>query len=82
MRNMATRHDVPGEIPLARRASMPEISFLSKIPVRNASGFDDEEQAVAGRLEIRVVDANGGATIVQTSADKQPLQSKLTIILN
>lgn len=39
-------------------------------------GGEEEEEAVAGRLEIRVVDATGGATVVQTTADREPLQSR------
>lgn len=59
-----------------RCASMPSMLILSSC---NTFAIDEEEQAIAGRLEIRVFDATGGATIVKTTADKEPLQSKLFI---
>ncbi|XP_024936854.1 tau-tubulin kinase homolog Asator isoform X2 [Cephus cinctus] len=78
MRNIATRHDEPRQSPLQRRASVPAVAFSPPNTVPSTPAGDEEEQAVAGRLEIRVVDATGGATVVQTSADKEPLQKKLT----
>ncbi|XP_008202443.1 tau-tubulin kinase homolog Asator isoform X2 [Nasonia vitripennis] len=78
MRNIATRHDEPRESPPPRRASVPAVMLSPSNTVPNTPAVDEEEQAVAGRLEIRVVDATGGATVVQTSADKEPLQKKLT----
>ena len=82
MRNIATRHDEPKESPRTRRASVSAVTFLPIDTISSAPIVDEEEQAVAGRLEIRVVDASGGATVVQTSADKEPLQSKsLKLIL-
>ncbi|XP_012270730.1 tau-tubulin kinase homolog Asator isoform X3 [Orussus abietinus] len=78
MRNIATRDDEPKESPPARRASVPAVAFASISTAPETPVGDEEEQAVAGRLEIRVVDATGGATVVQTSADKEPLQRKLT----
>ncbi|XP_046741888.1 uncharacterized protein LOC124408761 isoform X3 [Diprion similis] len=78
MRNIAARRDDPKEILPVRRASVPAVTFSPPNTVPTTPGADDEEQAVAGRLEIRVVDATGGATIVQTRADKEPLQKKLT----
>ncbi|XP_043290115.1 tau-tubulin kinase homolog Asator isoform X3 [Venturia canescens] len=78
MRNVATRHDEPRRSPPPRRASVPAVAFASPKTVPTTPVGDEEEQAVAGRLEIRVVDSTGGATVVQTSADKEPLQKKLT----
>ena len=75
MRNVATRHDEPRESPPRRRASVPAVTFSCPNTVPTTPAGDEEEQAVAGRLEIRVVDGTGGATVVQTSADKEPLQS-------
>ncbi|XP_043483044.1 tau-tubulin kinase homolog Asator isoform X2 [Leptopilina heterotoma] len=78
MRNIATRHDEPRESPPRRRASVPAVTFSPTNTVPTTPAGDEEEEAVAGRLEIRVVDGTGGATVVQTSADKEPLQKKLT----
>ncbi|XP_033224062.1 tau-tubulin kinase homolog Asator isoform X3 [Belonocnema kinseyi] len=78
MRNVATRHDEPRESPPRRRASVPAVTFSPPNTVPTTPAGDEEEQAVAGRLEIRVVDGSGGATVVQTSADREPLQRKLT----
>ena len=75
MRNVATRYDEPRESPPRRRASLPAVNFSPTNTVPTTPAGDEEEQAVAGRLEIRVVDGSGGATVVQTSADKEPLQS-------
>lgn len=74
MRNIATRYDEPRQTAPARRSSLPAAVFLPD-GTFNTPRTEEEEEAVAGRLEIRVVDATGGATIVQTSADKEPLQS-------
>lgn len=76
MRNIATRRDDPREVVPVRRASVPAVAFSPPNTVPTTPAGDDEEQAVAGRLEIRVVDATGGATIVQTRVDKEPLQSE------
>lgn len=76
MRNVAMRHDEPRSSPPPRRASVPAVAFLPPSTVPTTPVGDEEEQAVAGRLEIRVVDSTGGATVVQTSADKEPLQSE------
>lgn len=73
MRNIATRYDEPKQTASVRRTSLPAVAFSDTI--FNAHKGEEEEEAVAGRLEIRVVDATGGATIVQTSADREPLQS-------
>ncbi|XP_066599003.1 tau-tubulin kinase homolog Asator isoform X2 [Prorops nasuta] len=78
MRNVATRHDEPRESPPPRRASLPAVAFSPLCTMSNTPGVEEEEEAVAGRLEIRVVDATGGATVVQTSADREPLPRKLT----
>lgn len=80
MRNIATRHDEPRQSPPPRRASVPAVMLSPPNTVPNTPAVDEEEQAVAGRLEIRVVDATGGATVVQTSADKEPLQSTHSFI--
>ncbi|XP_057319024.1 uncharacterized protein LOC130663675 isoform X2 [Microplitis mediator] len=77
MWNVAMRYDEPKESPTHRRSSVPAIEFASPVLPGTPAG-DEEEQAVAGRLEIRVVDSTGGATVVQTTADKEPLQKKLT----
>ncbi|XP_020706671.2 tau-tubulin kinase homolog Asator isoform X2 [Athalia rosae] len=77
MRNIATRRDDPKEVPPVRRASLPAVAFSPSNTVPTTPAGDDEEQAVAGRLEIRVVDATEGATIVQTRVDREPLQKKL-----
>lgn len=74
MRNVATRYDEPRQAAPARRSSLPAVAF-SPDAIFNTPRGEEEEEAVAGRLEIRVVDATGGATIVQTSADREPLQS-------
>lgn len=79
MRNIATRHDEPRESPPRRRASVPAVTFSPTNTVPTTPAGDEEEQAVAGRLEIRVVDGTGGATVVQTSADKEPLQNSKDI---
>lgn len=77
MRNIATRHDEPRQSPPPRRASVPAVAFSPVNTTPSTPGGDEEEEAaVAGRLEIRVVDATGGATVVQTTADREPLQSK------
>lgn len=75
MRNIATRYDEPKQALPFRRTSLPAVAFSASDTMFNAHKGEDEEEAVAGRLEIRVVDATGGATIVQTSADREPLQS-------
>lgn len=75
MRNVATRHDEPRQTEATRRSSLPAVAFSHSDAVYNTPRGEEEEEAVAGRLEIRVVDATGGATIVQTSADREPLQS-------
>lgn len=76
MRNIATRHDEPRQSPPPRRASVPAVAFSPTNTTPSTPGGEEEEEAVAGRLEIRVVDATGGATVVQTTADREPLQSK------
>ncbi|XP_018049254.1 PREDICTED: uncharacterized protein LOC108687803 isoform X1 [Atta colombica] len=78
MRNIATRYDEPKQTVLIRRSSLPAVTFSPFDATVNTPRGEEEEEAVAGRLEIRVVDATGGATIVQTSADREPLQKKLT----
>lgn len=75
MRNIATRYDEPRQTAPARRSSLPAVAFFFPDGTSNTPRTEEEEEAVAGRLEIRVVDATGGATIVQTSADREPLQS-------
>lgn len=75
MRNIATRYDEPRQTPPVRRSSLPAVAFFLPDAMFNIPRGEEEEEAVAGRLEIRVVDATGGATIVQTSADREPLQS-------
>jgi len=75
MRNIATRYDEPRQAALVRRPSLPAVAFSLSDAIFNTPRGEEEEEAVAGRLEIRVVDATGGATIVQTSADREPLQS-------
>lgn len=75
MRNIATRYDEPKQTAPVRRTSLPAVAFSLSDTMFNAHKGEEEEEAVAGRLEIRVVDATGGATIVQTSADREPLQS-------
>lgn len=76
MRNIATRYDEPRQSPPPRRASVPAVAFSPPNTIPSTPGGEEEEEAVAGRLEIRVVDATGGATVVQTTADREPLQSK------
>ncbi|XP_043249796.1 tau-tubulin kinase homolog Asator isoform X2 [Colletes gigas] len=78
MRNIATRYDEPRESPPPRRASVPAVAFSPPNTMPSTPGGEEEEEAVAGRLEIRVVDATGGATVVQTTADREPLQKKMT----
>lgn len=78
MRNIATRHDEPRQNPPTRRASVPAVAFSPPNTMPTTPAAEEEEEAVAGRLEIRVVDATGGATVVQTSADKEPVQRKMT----
>jgi len=75
MRNIATRYDEPKQTVPIRRSSLPAVTFSPFDATVNTPRGEEEEEAVAGRLEIRVVDATGGATIVQTSADREPLQS-------
>lgn len=75
MRNIATRYDEPRQSAPVRRSSLPAVAFSPSDAMFNTPRGEEEEEAVAGRLEIRVVDATGGATIVQTSADREPLQS-------
>ncbi|XP_071573301.1 uncharacterized protein [Temnothorax nylanderi] len=77
MRNIATRYDEPRQTAPVRRSSLPAVAF-SPDAMFNTPRGEEEGEAVAGRLEIRVVDATGGATIVQTSAYREPLQKKLT----
>ncbi|CAD1475881.1 unnamed protein product, partial [Heterotrigona itama] len=74
MRNIATRYDEPRQSPPPRRASVPAVAFSPPNTIPSTPGGEEEEEAVAGRLEIRVVDATGGATVVQTTADREPLQ--------
>lgn len=76
MRNIATRYDEPRQSRPPRRASVAAIAFSPPNTIPSTPGGEEEEEAVAGRLEIRVVDATGGATVVQTTADREPLQSK------
>lgn len=78
MRNIATRYDEPRQSPPLRRASVPAVAFSPPNTIPSTPGGEEEEEAVAGRLEIRVVDATGGATVVQTTADREPLQRKMT----
>ncbi|KAK9293692.1 hypothetical protein QLX08_011435 [Tetragonisca angustula] len=78
MRNVATRYDEPRQSPPPRRASVPAVAFSPPNTIPSTPGGEEEEEAVAGRLEIRVVDATGGATVVQTTADREPLQRKMT----
>nr|XP_034186999.1 tau-tubulin kinase homolog Asator isoform X2 [Osmia lignaria] len=78
MRNIASRYDEPRQSPSPRRASVPAVAFSPPNTIPSTPGGEEEEEAVAGRLEIRVVDATGGATVVQTTADKEPLQKKMT----
>jgi tau tubulin kinase len=75
IRNIAIRHSQPKKNSLFRRASVPTMMFLLPNSIVSMPTPEEEEQAVACRLEIRVVDATGGATIVQTSADTEPIQS-------
>ncbi|XP_029051018.2 tau-tubulin kinase homolog Asator isoform X4 [Osmia bicornis bicornis] len=75
MRNIASRYDEPRQSPSPRRASVPAVAFSPPNTIPSTPGGEEEEEAVAGRLEIRVVDATGGATVVQTTADKEPLQT-------
>ncbi|XP_011495946.1 PREDICTED: uncharacterized protein LOC105360678 [Ceratosolen solmsi marchali] len=77
IRNIVMRHNQPKANPLPRRASEPTVMFLPSDSIINTAAHEEEEQAIAGRLEIRVVDGTGGATIVQTSADKEPIQKKI-----
>ncbi|KAL6420955.1 hypothetical protein ACFW04_013619 [Cataglyphis niger] len=77
MRNIATRYDEPKQTAAVRRTSLPAVAFSFSDTMFNVHKGEEEEEAVAGRLEIRVVGATGGATIVQTSADREPLQKKL-----
>lgn len=81
MRNIATRYDEPRQSPPLRRASVPAVAFSPPNTIPSTPGGEEEEEAVAGRLEIRVVDATGGATVVQTTADREPLQSKYVFFL-
>ncbi|XP_017764470.1 PREDICTED: uncharacterized protein LOC108553902 isoform X2 [Eufriesea mexicana] len=78
MRNIATRYDEPRQSPPPRRASVPAVAFSPPNTIPSTPRGEEEEEAVAGRLEIRVVDATGGATVVQTTADRKPLQRKMT----
>ncbi|XP_068979004.1 tau-tubulin kinase homolog Asator isoform X2 [Bombus flavifrons] len=78
MRNIATRYDEPRQSRPPRRASVAAIAFSPPNTIPSTPGGEEEEEAVAGRLEIRVVDATGGATVVQTTADREPLQRKMT----
>lgn len=82
MWNVAMRHDEPKESPQHRRSSVPAVALASPSTVPGTPAGDEEEQAVAGRLEIRVVDSTGGATVVQTTADKEPLLSKYYFAIN
>ncbi|XP_076223927.1 tau-tubulin kinase asator isoform X3 [Nomia melanderi] len=75
MRNIATRYDEPRESPPPRRASVPAVAFSPPNTMPSTPGGEEEEGAVAGRLEIRVVDATAGATVVQTIADREPIQT-------
>ncbi|XP_015123077.1 tau-tubulin kinase homolog Asator isoform X1 [Diachasma alloeum] len=75
MWNVAMRHDEPKESAVTRRASVPAVAFTSSGVTMNG---EEEEEAVAGRLEIRVVDPTIGATVVQTTVDKEPIHKKLT----
>ncbi|XP_076754507.1 tau-tubulin kinase asator isoform X1 [Xylocopa sonorina] len=77
MRNVATRYDEPRQSPPPRRASVPAVAFSPPNTIPSTPGGEEEEEAVAGRLEIRVVNATGGATVVQTTADREPLQRKM-----
>ncbi|XP_076223926.1 tau-tubulin kinase asator isoform X2 [Nomia melanderi] len=77
MRNIATRYDEPRESPPPRRASVPAVAFSPPNTMPSTPGGEEEEGAVAGRLEIRVVDATAGATVVQTIADREPIQRKM-----
>lgn len=81
MRNIATRYDEPKRTVPVRRSSLPAVVFSPFDAIVNTPRGEEEEEAVAGRLEIRVVDATGGATIVQTSADREPLQSMCDSII-
>ncbi|XP_076164086.1 tau-tubulin kinase asator isoform X1 [Ptiloglossa arizonensis] len=77
-RNIARCYDEPRQSPPPRRASVPAVAFSLPNTMPSTPGGEEEEEAVAGRLEIRVVDATGGATVVQTTADREPLQRKMT----
>ncbi|XP_058800725.1 tau-tubulin kinase homolog Asator isoform X2 [Phymastichus coffea] len=75
MRNIATRYDELKQTPKPRRASVPVMYFGQQgFPVTPVT--DEEEQAVAARLEIRLVNTTEGTTVVQTTADKEPIQKK------
>lgn len=75
IRNVSTRLNDPHHTSDIKRASIPVAWLSTSKSVYNAAAGEEEEQAIAGRLEIRVVNGTGGATIVQTSTDKEPLQS-------
>ncbi|XP_078050960.1 tau-tubulin kinase asator isoform X3 [Augochlora pura] len=76
MRNIATRYDEPRQSPPPRRASVPAVAFSPPNTMPSTPGGEEEEAgAVAGRLEIRVVDATAGATVVQTTTDREPMQT-------
>ncbi|XP_034952595.1 tau-tubulin kinase homolog Asator isoform X2 [Chelonus insularis] len=78
MWNIAKRYDEPKKRTEHKRASAPSIAFTSTLATEEPPVCDEEEGAVAGRLEIRVVDSTGGTTVVQTSADKELITKKLT----
>lgn len=75
MRNIAVQYFRLKPAHKLRRSSDPNLAskFTDVEPLFSLP--DEEVQAVAGRLEIRVVDATGGTTIVETTTDKEIIQS-------
>lgn len=80
IRRLPTSLEGSQQVLECRRASIP-LTHLSYFKSGSNNATEEEEQAIAGRLEIRVVDATGGTTIVRTSVDEEPLQGMIYSML-
>ena len=61
---------------IARSTSLPNLAIPLTRLNSAISETNEEEQAVAGKLNLKVIDEIGGATVVQTSVCKEPLRTK------
>lgn len=80
-RNIAVQYVALKPIYESKTSSAPNLFSQVSDVTPFFSVSDEEEQAIAGRLQIRVIDTTGGATFVQTD-DKEIFQSRHLKLLN